>query len=78
MNCVETVKAGSERDFLTVSVIAARMGVSRSRVYQLAAAKEIPTVMVGGRILIPRTAWEEWLRRKTAEAWTENTEANNG
>jgi excisionase family DNA binding protein len=54
------------------------MGVSRSRVYQLAAAKEIPTVMVGGRILIPRTAWEEWLRRKTAEAWTENTEANNG
>jgi excisionase family DNA binding protein len=48
--------------------LAALLGVSRSRIYQLIAAGEIPLVRIGGAIRIPRPAWDEWLVRKKRTA----------
>jgi excisionase family DNA binding protein len=48
--------------------VAARLGVTPSRVYQLIAGRAIPVVRVGGAIRIPRSAWEAWLKCRSEEA----------
>lgn len=48
-------------DLLRVRDVATELGVSRSRVYQLLRAGEIPAVRVGGAIRIPKGAWRAWL-----------------
>jgi excisionase family DNA binding protein len=55
-------------ELLRPADLAKLLGVSRSRVYQLLASGVVPAVRVGGAIRIPRAAWEEWLRGRTAEA----------
>jgi excisionase family DNA binding protein len=41
--------------------IAAELGFSRSRVYQLIASGMLPGTRRGRSIWIPRAAWEKWL-----------------
>ena len=60
------MREGSE--LLRVSEVAQLLGVSASRIYQLLAARELPSVRVGGAIRVPRSAWEEWLRARGQEA----------
>jgi excisionase family DNA binding protein len=55
-------------EMLRPKELAALLGVSRSRIYQLIAAGEIPLVRIGGAIRIPRPAWDEWLVRKKRTA----------
>jgi len=55
-------------DFMRVSEVAAVLGVSPSRAYRLIALGVIPAMRIGGRILVPRPAWEEWIKRATCAA----------
>lgn len=56
------------KEFLRPVLVASLLGVTRSRVYQLIAAGEVPAVRVGGALRVPRTAWEAWLRDRSREA----------
>ena len=49
------------RDMLTAKEIAQRLGLSRSRVYQLAREGRIPVVRQGRSMRVPLVAWERWL-----------------
>lgn len=48
--------------FLTVPEVARLLGRTPSRCYQLARAGLLPVVRVGGRLVVPRSALEEWVR----------------
>lgn len=48
-------------ELLRASDIAARLGVSTGRVYQMLAKGLIPHTRQGRSIRIPRAAWEAWL-----------------
>jgi len=41
--------------------VAPLLGLTTGRVYQLIADGVLPSVRIGGAILIPREAWDEWL-----------------
>ena len=57
-------------DFLRVSDVALELRRSPARVYQLIREGELPSCRIGGAVLIPRKAWEEFLadQAKTAMA----------
>jgi excisionase family DNA binding protein len=57
-----------EKEMLRPADLARPLGVGRRRVYQLISAGVIPAVRVGGAIRVPKIAWEEWLRGRSAEA----------
>ena len=61
-------KQSVERRMLRAGDIAADLGISRSRVYQLIAEGAIPTTRLNRSIYVPRPAWEAWLRRRSEEA----------
>jgi excisionase family DNA binding protein len=42
------------------------LGLSKNAVYLAIAAKEIPSIRVGRRILVPRAAYERMLRGEAA------------
>jgi len=50
-----------ERQTLTVTEAAQALGVSRNKAYEAAKRGEIPTIKIGGRILVPRAALERML-----------------
>ncbi len=47
--------------------VAALLGVSRSRVYELANAGAIPSLRLGGSLRIPRSRLVSWIEERTAE-----------
>lgn len=49
---------GSERLVLTVPEAAGVLGISRAHAYELVARRELPSVRLGRRILVPRRALE--------------------
>ena len=55
-------------DFMSASEAAKRLGVSVTRVYQLARQASLPHVRRGRRVLIPTAAWEQWLSQQVAAA----------
>lgn len=57
-----------ERDMLRPADIAKKLGITRSRLYQLIADGEIPVTKVGRAYRIPRAAWNRWLRARSHEA----------
>jgi excisionase family DNA binding protein len=48
----------------SVSEAAAALGLSKGATYHAVTGGEIPSVKVGGRILVPRAGLEELLRRR--------------
>jgi len=46
---------------LTVPEAAARLGIGRNAAYQGVRRGEIPSIRVGGRILVPKRAFDELL-----------------
>lgn len=50
------------KPFLTVPEVALLLGRTPSRCYQLARAGALPVVRIGGRLVVPRAALEEWVR----------------
>ena len=55
---------------LRVSDVARLLGLSRSRVYELIATRELPATKIGGALRVPRAAWEAWLCEKSERAMT--------
>jgi excisionase family DNA binding protein len=49
---------------------AEQLGISRTKLYELIAAGEIPAVVVGKRMRIPVSALREWVERRVAEVQT--------
>jgi excisionase family DNA binding protein len=54
---------GSSGSFMRVREVASELCVSTSRVYRLIAGGAVPAVRVGGRVLVPRAAWNAWIER---------------
>ena len=58
-----------EREFYTVGEIRPALGdLTLARIYQLIQEGSIPSCRIGGRIVVPRRAWEQWLADRVAEA----------
>jgi excisionase family DNA binding protein len=53
-----------EGAFIPITEIATDLDRTTVRVYQLIAAREIPAVKIGGRIRVPRRAYEAWLEQQ--------------
>ena len=51
----------AEPEFMRVAEAAALLSVSRTKLYELARAGTIPTVLIGQSIRIPRRRLLEWL-----------------
>jgi len=51
----------TQKAVLTVADVIAATGLSRGAVYDAVRRREIPSVRVGRRVLIPRHAFERWL-----------------
>lgn len=68
LNCFfEKMIRLSEQDeplVYTVEQTAAKLQVSKSKAYELARCGEIPSVKIGGRVMIPRQRLEEWLNEQ--------------
>lgn len=57
------------REMLRPADLAPMLGCTTGRIYQLIAAGVIPATRVGSRsILVPRSAWEAWLREQGERA----------
>ncbi len=54
--------------FMSVHDVSEELGVSLTTVYRLIAAREIPALELGGRLCVPRQAWQVWLEARTKEA----------
>ena len=50
-----------ENNILTVKEAAEILRISKSKCYQLARNREIPPVILGGRIVIPERQLREWI-----------------
>jgi excisionase family DNA binding protein len=78
MRLVRTTKVldGTSRptddDLEAVSVAdaARRLGISRSKLYELIGANEIPTMTIGRRRLVPLSALRHWIEQHTS--WSGN------
>ena len=58
----------NERQMLRASDVAADLGVSSGRVYQLISAGVIPSTRINRSVRIPRAAWDSWLRDRAERA----------
>jgi hypothetical protein len=56
----------TERLTMDVPTAGAKLGLSRNAAYSAAMRKEIPTIRVGGRILVPCAAFERFLNGQAA------------
>ena len=50
-----------EKSTMSVQELAARLGISLPKAYELVKEPDFPAIHVGGRILIPVEAFREWL-----------------
>ncbi len=57
-----------ERAILKPSEIAAQLGLSTGRVYQMIDQGIIPATRVGRALRVPRAAWEAWLDEQQRSA----------
>lgn len=55
-----------ERLLLRPAEVADAIGLSRSKVYALIAARRLPSVRLGGRTLVPAEALRQWLAEHAA------------
>lgn len=54
-----------EKTTMSVQELAAQMGISLPKAYELVKEPDFPTIRVGTRILIPVEAYREWLIRNS-------------
>ena len=52
---------------MSVQELAAEMGISLPKAYELVKESDFPTIRVGTRILIPTEAYKEWLLRNSVK-----------
>ena len=56
-----------EKTTMSVQELAAQMGISLPKAYELVKESDFPTIRVGTRILIPVEAYREWLIRNSVK-----------
>ena len=56
-----------ERATYTIEEVAEILGIGRSSAYQAARSREIPTIRIGKRLLVPRIALERMLAETSAD-----------
>ena len=56
-----------DKTTMSVQELAAEMGISLPKAYQLVKEPGFPTIRVGSRILIPTEAYKEWLLRNSVK-----------
>lgn len=56
-----------EKTTMSVQELAAQMGISLPKAYELVKDPDFPTIRVGTRILIPVEAYREWLIRNSVK-----------
>lgn len=56
-----------EKTTMSVQELAAEMGISIPKAYELVKEPDFPTIRVGTRILIPTEAYKEWLLRSSVK-----------
>jgi len=54
-----------DKTTMSVQELAAEMGISLPKAYELVKEPDFPTIRVGTRILIPTEAYREWLLRNS-------------
>ncbi len=54
-----------EKSTISVQELAAQMGISLPKAYELVKQPGFPTLRIGTRILIPVEGFKEWLRTKS-------------
>ncbi len=60
----------TERLLLRPTEAAEMLGVGRSKLYELIAEGDIPTVQVGSRLRIPLEELRNWIRQETGKGGT--------
>ena len=55
------MKAGERRLTMSVPEAAVKLGIGRNQAYKAVRKGEIPSIRVGGRILVPQRAFDELL-----------------
>lgn len=58
----------SERDFLNAVEVSRRLGISTQRVYDLIRSGDLPACRLGGRLYVPKNAWDYFVEVKSREA----------
>ena len=58
--------ADDERVTMTVPEAAKALGIGKNQGYEAARAGQIPTIMIGKRLLVPRAAFEKFLERSVS------------
>jgi len=53
---------------MRASEVAQKLGLGRSKTYELIAAGRLPTVRIGRSVRVPREALERWIKTQTREA----------
>ena len=73
----ETSEGGNvPEDVLKVADIRRKTGWSPQRIYALMRSGALPSVRVGGRIVVPVPAWEKWLQQQANAAMGNLREAD--
>ena len=57
-----------EKTTMSVQKLAAQMGISLPKAYELVKTPGFPTIRIGTRILIPVEAYREWLLKNAVNA----------
>ena len=65
-------KSAAVGDILTLKDVAEYLKVTERTIYRLAAAKKIPAFKVGGTWRFSKIEIEQWIKRQTAEAQTDD------
>ncbi len=55
----------ADKNFMKLPEVAARLNISRSKAYELAAANVIPTIRLDKAVRVPRRGLEEWIAANT-------------
>ena len=50
--------------FISVSTVSKLLGISSSSGYELVHEKSFPAIKIGGRIVVPKDRFKDWLEEK--------------
>lgn len=59
---------GVERQTYTAKEISAYLGISKVGAYNLMQGKDFPLLKIGGRVLVKKADFEEWLKQQQKRA----------
>jgi excisionase family DNA binding protein len=61
----------------SISEVAEELGISRGLAYEMARTHKIPILKIGGRLLVPKDQFEEWLSNSIRNTQPADDSGNN-